>query len=586
MRFALAQINPIVGDLRYNADRIFEMIQRAKFAGAQILIFPELALVGYPPKDLLLKSHLIDRCQQLAEEIAQQADSIAIILGYPARSSTATGLTLQNTIAFCSNGKIQHQYAKRLLPTYDVFDESRYFEPGSHAGIVTHHNVKLGLSICEDLWNEQNLFDRQLYHEDPAQQLADQGADLIINCAASPYEINKHDFRLNLFQTTVQKLNLPILYVNQVGANDELVFDGNSCSISPTGQTLAHAQDFDTDLLLVEIPFEHEQTPAESTHAHHHDRWQLPDEKVGRLHQPAAGIPSVFSALALGLRDYCRKCKFKTIVLGLSGGIDSAVSACIAVEALGSENVIGITMPSRFSSDHSVSDAEQLATNLGIAFYNIPIKQAHEALEESLQPILEYTEPDITEENIQARLRGIILMAQSNKTGSLLVTTGNKSELAVGYCTLYGDMCGGLAILSDVPKTMVYDLAHYINSPESNLYDLFSRASIPQNTIDKPPSAELRPDQTDQDSLPPYDILDQIIHLYIERHLSARQIAEQTSLDYDLVLRFVTLIDRNEYKRKQTPPGIKVTSRAFGFGRRMPIAQRYDPTNGEQDDDE
>jgi NAD+ synthetase len=468
-------------------------------------------------------------------------------------------LALFNAAALCFDGKVQHRYVKHLLPTYDVFDERRYFEPGYRANeqvndVALYKGVKIGVTICEDLWTDPTVIDRQLYHNDPVSDLVKAGAQLIINCSASPFVMGKHSTRIKLLQNTAKKHNVPVFYCNQVGGNDELVFDGNSCAVDAKGNLIAHAAAFEADLCVVDseastpVPYQEMQT-----------------------------LQSAYHALVLGLRDYCSKCGFKSIVLGLSGGIDSALTCAIAVDALGKDNVRGVTMPSRYSSDGSVSDAEDLANRLGIKFHTVPIAQPHQTLEAMLQPHFEGKAIDVTEENVQARIRGVILMAFSNKFGSLLVTTGNKSELAVGYCTLYGDMCGGMAVLSDVPKTTVWELSRWINaSDQSPLKQQYGIAVIPENSITKPPSAELRPDQCDQDSLPPYEILDQIVERYVEREQSADQIIAETGMDRDMVLRFVQLIDRNEYKRKQAAPGLKITGRAFGVGRRMPMAQRYD----------
>jgi NAD+ synthase/NAD+ synthase (glutamine-hydrolysing) len=405
---------------------------------------------------------------------------------------------------------------------------------------------------------------RQLYHDDPIGRLARAGAQLLINCSASPFVVGKHAFRLELFKSAAQRHGLPLVYCNQVGGNDELVFDGNSCVVDAKGDVVAQAKDFETDLLVVDVPIEKSAKPQASTRA--------------RVEIPKSGLESAYHALVLGLRDYCGKCGFKSIVLGLSGGIDSALCAALAVAALGQENVRGVAMPSRFSSEHSVNDARDLAERLGIKFHVIPIVEPHQAFERILAPHFEGRPPDTTEENIQARIRGVTLMAFSNKFGSLLITTGNKSELAVGYCTLYGDMCGGLAVISDVPKTMVWQISRWINeSPASPLRRQYNGAVIPDSSISKVPSAELRPNQTDQDSLPPYEVLDQIVDRYVEREQAARQIiAEMPEVEPAVILKMVRLIDLNEYKRKQAAPGLKITGRAFGFGRRMPIAQRYD----------
>lgn len=557
MRIALAQVNPTVGDVAGNTAKIAEYIERARREGAGLVVFPELSVVGYPPKDLLLKPALIERAERAVDEIASRCTGITAIVGYPMKSRKAQGRPLHNAAAVCRDGKVIDRRLKSLLPTYDVFDEHRYFEPGKATDVCHLNGDAIGISVCEDLWGAAEHFDRNLYHDNPIDRLAEAGARLFVNCSASPYVVGKHAKRLAIVRALAKDHRLPIVFVNQVGANDELIFDGNSCVAAADGTIVAHAAAFEEDLVLADVPSAAPNVECRITN----------DE-----------IESVYGALVLGLRDYARKCGFKSIVLGLSGGIDSAVCAAIAAAAIGGENVIGIGMPSRYSSEGSKSDAQRLAENLGLTYHEIPIETAHTAMEQTLAPYFEGTEPGIAEENVQARLRGLILMSFSNKFGSLLITTGNKSEMAVGYCTLYGDMAGGLAVLSDVPKTMVYDLARWINTDACPLYQQCGGTPIPVASITKPPSAELRPDQKDTDSLPEYEVLDEIIDRYVEREQSAKQIVSETGFDAALVDRFVRLIDRNEYKRKQAPPGLKVTGRAFGFGRRVPIAQRFDPS--------
>ncbi len=561
MKIALAQTNPTIGDIGANTAQLRRAIEDAKAQSAQLVAFPELAVIGYPPKDLLLSPHVIEQCVAAVEDLAAACTGIAAIIGYPCPAPGPRGMPLHNAAAFCVDGRIAHQHVKSLLPTYDVFDEDRYFEPsGDPHRPHAFGGVRFGLTICEDLWNDQELMPRQLYHEDPVRRLAEAGAQVLINCSASPFVVCKHRLRLDLAAAAARSHGVPVLYCNQVGGNDELVFDGNSFAMDAGGRLIAHAADFRTDLLVFELNVDGQGTTT------------MP----GRIETPSTGIESAYHALVLGLRDYVHKCGFRSVVVGLSGGIDSALTCALCVAALGPQHVRGVSMPSRYSSEGSKSDAAELAENLGIRLQTIPIGDTHQAIEKTLAPHLDGDATDVTEQNVQARIRGAFLMALSNQTGALLVTTGNKSELAVGYCTLYGDMCGGLAVLSDVPKTMVWQMARWINeSPDSPPRQQRGGPVIPQASITKVPSAELRPDQTDHDTLPPYEALDQIVERYVERAQSPRQIIAETGIDADTVLRMVRLIDRNEYKRKQAAPGLKITGRAFGFGRRMPIAHRY-----------
>ncbi len=572
MRFALAQINPTVGDLVGNLQKHLDALARARDAGANVVVFPELSILGYPPKDLLLKPAVIRLASEAVQRIAEAAGGITAIVGYPELNTASAGRPLHNAVAVVRDGQILSKRFKSLLPTYDVFDESRYFEPGPDTELTFIENQPLGLSICEDLWNDEKFVERPLYHFNPIGALAEAGARILLNISASPFVLGKNEFRHKLFGFQAQRWQIPILYVNQVGGNDDLVFDGNSVVFNQYGEPIAQARDFEEDLLIVDLPL-----PAGASHS----------PTAGATPQPAttrSGIASIHAALILGLRDYVRKCGFKSVVLGLSGGIDSAVVAALAVEALGPQNVVGVSLQSRYSSDHSRSDAQVLADNLGIRFHTIPIEGPHRAMELTLAPLFAGSAEGLAEENMQARLRGNILMSLSNKFGHLLLTTGNKSEVATGYCTLYGDMCGGLALISDVPKMMVYELARFINAQAAARgagADGTKGAGssggwpIPENSITKPPSAELKPNQKDQDSLPPYEVLDEIIEQYVERERTVPEIiAEGFEAAVERVAR---LIDFSEYKRKQMPPGIKVTSRAFGFGRRMPIAQRFDP---------
>jgi NAD+ synthase (glutamine-hydrolysing) len=563
MKIALAQINPVVGDLDGNAARILEFAARARALGAALVVFPELSVIGYPPKDLLLKPQFIDDNLAAVQRIASRIDGIEAIVGYADRNQQPVGRPLHNAVALIRGGRIVSRHFKTLLPTYDVFDESRYFEPGppdQRNQLMRIGELVVGVSICEDLWNDERMVGRRLYHQNPIAELDAAGAQIMINASASPFVVGKQDFRLELFGSQARQFALPVVYVNQVGGNDELIFDGNSLVLDAEGRLVAQAREFEEDLLLVDLnggdrPFPPPIAPRHTT-----------------------GIASIHDALILGLRDYVRKCGFRTAVVGLSGGIDSAVTAALATTALGPGNVVGVAMPGRYSSDHSVADARALAQNLGIEFHIVPITAVHEAYEKVLAPAASNPGPasagaatpqseDITAQNLQARIRGTILMAFSNRYNHLLLTTGNKSELAVGYCTLYGDMCGGLAVIADVPKTTVYELARFINRRAG-------RELIPAGSITKPPSAELRPNQTDQDSLPPYDVLDAILDRYVEEEMSLAQIIAE-GFDANTVMRVANMIDRSEYKRRQAAPGLKVTSRAFGFGRRMPIAQNY-----------
>lgn len=563
MRIALAQINPTVGDIVGNLKKHLDFLARAREEGAQLVLFPELSLLGYPPKDLLLKPAAIRLTAEAVDEIAHAAQGVTAIVGYAERNTASAGRPLHNAVAVVRNdgngGKVLSKRYKSLLPTYDVFDESRYFEPGPDTELTFIDGQPMGVSICEDLWNDEKFVERPLYHFNPIGALADAGAKVLLNISASPFVLGKNEYRHQLFGFQAKRWHMPIVYVNQVGGNDELVFDGNSVVFNQFGEVIAQGKDFEEDLLIVDVP------GMEGAKAHG-------GAGVGGSR---AGIASIHAALVLGLRDYVRKCGFKSVVLGLSGGIDSAVVAALAVEALGPQNVVGVALPSRYSSDHSKSDAKVLAERLGIAFHTIPIEGPHKALEETLTPLFAGLPEGLAEENMQARLRGNILMSLSNKFGHMLLTTGNKSEVATGYCTLYGDMCGGLAVISDVPKMMVYALARYINEQAAK-DGKGSDGPIPQNTIDKPPSAELKPNQKDQDSLPPYEVLDEIIEEYVEQEKTVPEIIEQ-GFEAAVVERVARLIDLSEYKRKQMAPGIKVTSRAFGFGRRMPIAQRFDP---------
>jgi NAD+ synthase/NAD+ synthase (glutamine-hydrolysing) len=547
MKIALAQTNSTVGDLCGNSQRILAFSKRAAEAGASVVVFPELALTGYPPRDLLEKESFLDRTEQHLERLATDAGplNIAIICGTVTRTGASSGAPIYNSAAVLRGGSIVFRQHKMLLPTYDVFDEARYFEPAAKQSPFALGDAVSALTICEDIWNDKQYWERRRYSRDPVEELAAAGARILISINASPYHMGKRGQRTEIFTATARHFRVPIVYVNQVGGNDQLLFDGSSFAMDPEGRIIASAASFEEDLVMVDT--------ATLTGDRHEN---LPDE-----------CEAVYQALAMGTRDYIRKCGFERVIIGLSGGIDSALTAAIAVDAVGKENVTGVGMPGPYSSDHSVTDARALAHNLGIRFELIPIKSQYEAFFNILEPLFDGSPIGVTEENLQSRLRGVTLMALSNKWGALVLTTGNKSELAVGYCTLYGDMCGGLAVISDVPKTLVYSLARVANQRHAN--------AIPENTFTKPPSAELRPDQKDTDSLPPYETLDQILRLYIENNESPPQIADALHLPVTLVRDIVNKVDRNEYKRQQAAPGLKVTTKAFGVGRRFPIAQRF-----------
>lgn len=556
MKICLAQINPTVGAFKQNVRKICRFIDMAKKRKADLVVFPEMCIVGYPPRDLLEISGFVDSNLRALEEVKDNVSGISAIVGFVDRNLAKRGKPLYNAAAFIRNKRIISKHYKSLLPTYDVFDEDRYFEPTHNISIAKVCDKRFGISICEDMWGAGMIWSRTIYHKDPVKSIINQGAKIIVNVSASPFTIGKYNVRLKLLTNHAKRHNVPLIFVNQVGGNDDLVFDGNSLVVNRKGDIVGEALAFEEDLLTVEF--------KDSDVSLVKDKLT----PVRRKTQTTTGkneIDSVYKALILGTRDYVKKCGFKKAVIGLSGGIDSAVTAVIAVRALGKDKVLGVTMPSSFSSKGSIEDSKKLALKLGIDCKVIPIKSIYNAYMKTMSGIFAGLPFDVTEENLQARIRGKILMAISNKCGYLVLTTGNKSELAVGYCTLYGDMCGGLAVISDIPKTMVYDLARYINR---------RKEIIPESTIEKPPSAELRPNQKDQDSLPPYDILDGILKAYIEE---SKDVNDIIALGYDeaLVRDIIKKVDRNEYKRKQAAPGIKVTTKAFGTGRRMPLAQLY-----------
>ena len=542
MKLALAQINTTVGDFAGNIALIRTAYVRGMADGAELVVAPELAITGYPPRDLLLKDGFIEGNLAALTELAQSVGEVGLVVGHVGINEQQPGRPAVNAVSLLQHGKVAATRTKTLLPTYDVFDEDRYFEPSTDNTPVEFNGRKLGLTICEDVWNDDSFWANPRYRANPVDGLVKQGAEVIVNVSASPWNLGKEGMRREMLASLATNAQRPVVYCNAVGGNDELVFDGGSLALNVQGEVLATGAQFTEALVEVDLdgPLQAVSEPQE----------------MALLHD----------ALVLGVQDYLGKCGFRSAVIGLSGGIDSAVTAALAVKALGAENVRGISMPSVYSSQGSLDDSAALAANLGIQYDVIPIHAGFEKMKTSLEPIFGDRPEDVTEENMQARLRGLILMAASNKFGSLVLTTGNKSELAVGYCTLYGDMCGGLAVISDVPKTKVFELAHWINRDE---------VIIPEATITKPPSAELRPDQKDQDSLPPYEVLDAILERYVVESRSVPEIVT-SGFEEATVQRIVRLIDLNEYKRRQAAPGLKVTSKAFGVGRRIPVAQRYE----------
>jgi NAD+ synthase (glutamine-hydrolysing) len=548
MKIALAQFNPTVGDFDGNSARILALAAQAKRLGADLAVFSELCICGYLPLDLLERPAFIQRNHDTLNRVASQMPLPAIV-GYAGRVNPdhhRAGKFIANKAALIHEGRVIFEQSKMLLPTYDVFDESRYFQPGDKQYVYGLLQEQLGITICEDVWNDKTFWASPMYARDPVTELIHQGTSVLINISASPFTIDKRSLRLGMLSSTALHHKRPVVYVNQVGGNDSLIFDGASTAFTANGKIGAQARAFEEDLVLFDT------TTGE-----------------GDIHdQPPDEIACAYQALVLGTRDYVRKCNFAKTIVGLSGGVDSAVVAAIAVEALGASNVLGVSMPGPYSSEGSRTDARSLARNLGIEFRTIPIASVFDSYLQTLAPVFAGLAADATEENIQARIRGNYLMALSNKFGSMVLSTGNKSENAVGYCTLYGDMAGGLAVISDVPKLMVYELARYINR---------ERELIPRSTLEKPPSAELRPNQKDTDSLPPYEVLDRILKSYIEEVKCPEEIALETGYDLRLIRNIAALVDRNEYKRKQAAPGLKITSRAFGFGRPFPIAQRFVP---------
>jgi NAD+ synthase (glutamine-hydrolysing) len=571
MKIAIAQLNPTIGDLPKNAHSILVAANRAVAKGARLLLTPELSLCGYPPRDLLLNPTFVQSMNVVLRKLAADLPpKLAVLVGTVEENPKAHitgGKGLFNSIALLERGSVQRFFYKRLLPTYDVFDENRYFEPGLQANYFTLDNLNIGVTICEDLWNDEEYWGKRSYTTNPIADLAVLGVDVTVNLSASPYSFGKQHFREEMLKHSAVRFHQPIIYNNQVGGNDDLIFDGSSFVLNRQGEVVCRLPAFDTDLQIIEF------------------NKMRQDVELGTVTPLfSSEDEEIWHALVLGLRDYTRKCGFSKVVLGLSGGVDSSLVAAIASAALGKENVLGVLLPSPYSSEHSVTDALALAKNLGIKTTTLPIGELMQGYDKTLDKLFGNTEPGLAEENIQSRIRGNLLMAISNKFGYLLLSTGNKSELAVGYCTLYGDMNGGLAVIADVPKTRVYSLCHWLNNnyslsglkPQST-----SKEIIPKNVITKAPSAELKPGQVDQDSLPPYEILDDILQRLINNHQSVAQIVA-AGHDPEVVDRVIQMVARAEFKRRQAPPGLKITDRAFGTGWRMPIASNWFDTNSYQ----
>ncbi|MGH9541878.1 MAG: NAD+ synthase [Terriglobales bacterium] len=552
MKIALAQVNPTIGALAENAEKIATQARRAAAEGAELVIFPEMAICGYPARDLVEKTEFVAASQELLRQASRQAPGVTLLCGCATPARAETGKSVHNSALAVEAGEVVFQQSKMLLPTYDVFDELRNFAPAERQRVWAWHGRRIAVTICEDAWNDKHYWPKKharlLYADDPVADQMRQGADFLVNISASPYCRGKIALRQEMLGAIAREYRVPVILVNQVGGDDQLVFDGSSLVLGDYGDLRARASSFEEDLLVVEA-----------------GDWRGPIRA-----QPENETAAAWHALVLGTRDYVRKCGFSRVLVGLSGGVDSALTAAIAIEALGPAAVLGLAMPSRYSSAASLADARQLAANLGIELREVAIEPPFTAFLEALRPSFAGERggacEDVTEQNLQARIRGTVLMAYSNRTGALVLSTGNKSELATGYCTLYGDMAGGLAVISDVLKTQVYELARYANR---------ERELIPRTILAKAPSAELRPNQTDQQDLPPYEILDAIIHDYVEEYKTAEQIAAERNLDAELVVQWVMRIDRSEYKRQQAAPGLKISKKAFGMGRRFPIAQQY-----------
>jgi len=545
VKIGLGQINPTVGDFAGNSAKIVAYSQRARAEGAGLILCPELSVCGYPPRDLVERTSFVAHNREATEHIAAETRGIAVVCGLVTPARADTGKSVMNSAALLMDGEIKFVQSKMLLPTYDVFDELRNFAPARHQDLFSFCGKQMALTICEDAWNDKHFWPRQLYSVDPVEALVKAGGNFIVNISASPFWTGKRELRQEMLATIARTDRVPVAFVNQVGGNDSLVFDGSSLVFDREGKIVAQGKSFEEDLIFFD---------SDSLQGDMHP--QIPGEEA-----------SIYGALVLGTRDYIAKCGFRRAIVGLSGGIDSALTAAIAVDAIGPQNVIGVGMPSEYSSEGSITDARELAANLGIRFEILPIRDIFHAFKGTLGKVFEGQKEDVTEENIQSRIRGSLLMALSNKFCALVLSTGNKSELGVGYCTLYGDMAGGLAVINDVPKTLVYRLSQYVNS---------RKPWIPQSSLDKPPSAELRPDQKDTDSLPPYDVLDAILEDYVEQSRSAEDIAREHGFDLALVKGVIRMVERNEYKRQQAAPGIKISPKAFGYGRRFPIAAKAD----------
>jgi NAD+ synthase (glutamine-hydrolysing) len=545
VKIALGQINPTVGDFGGNTARIINFAQIARSSGAGLILFPELSVCGYPPRDLVERASFVVHNREAVQHIAAETSGIAVICGLVTPADADTGKSVMNSAMLLRDGEIAFTQSKMLLPTYDVFDEVRNFAPARRQSLFPFCGKQMALTICEDAWNDKHFWPRRLYTVDPVESLVQSGGNFVLNISASPFWMGKRELRREMLATIARDDRVPVAFVNQVGGNDSLVFDGSSMVFDRAGNVIAQGKSFEEDLIFFDS-----------------------DSLSGEIHEQIAGEEaSVYAALVLGTRDYVRKCGFRQVIIGLSGGIDSALTAAIAVDALGADNVIGVAMPGPYSSPGSICDARKLAENLGTRFEVLKIGDIFEDYRRTLAQVFRGHGEDVTEENIQARIRGGLLMALSNKFGALVLSTGNKSELGVGYCTLYGDMAGGLSVIADVPKTMVYRLSRYVNS---------RKPVIPQETIEKPPSAELSPGQKDSDSLPDYEVLDAILEGYVEQARSPEQIAHQHGFDIKLVKSVVRMVERSEYKRQQAAPGIKISPKAFGYGRRFPIAAKAD----------